>query len=101
MEIKGILSSSGEIQTEKIEIKKSSDIKIKGQVQEVKASSIKILGVEVFINQSTILKDDLENDQGFNLTNLNENDWVEIKAFTNDSGNIIAALLEREEAEDN
>lgn len=95
VEIKGRLNSSAQLQAEKIKIKKSSDIKITGKVQTVNSTSIKILGVKVLVDRFTILKDDLEEAQNFNLTYLKENDWVEIKAFINADNKIVATLLER------
>ncbi|MES9928600.1 MAG: DUF5666 domain-containing protein [Candidatus Thiodiazotropha sp. 6PDIVS] len=60
------------------------------------AGTVTLLGQTIQINNSTIMKSDLEGESTFTLTQLEETDYLEAKIYS-DNGILIATKLERDD----
>jgi len=97
---------------EEIELKASESSKeeLGGSVSDITlgaggAGSITLLGQTVLVNNSTILESDLSGESTFTLAELqtalldgdDTNDYVEVKVYRDDNGDLVAIKIEREE----
>jgi cytoskeletal protein CcmA (bactofilin family) len=61
------------------------------------AGTIVLLGQIIQVNNSTIMESDLDDESSFNLSQLQTNDYLEAKVYS-ENGTLTATKLEREEA---
>jgi len=99
------LNEASVIVADKIEIKQKTDTYFEGKVKAINLTdrSIQILDQTIFLNNSTRLKDDsssgeeLEYDrQYFQLSDLKVEDSIQVSAYLDSTGALVATRLERE-----
>ena len=110
IKIEGIINQDGVIVASEVTIKQAFSGYYEGNITAIdyEARSITLLNLEIFINNSTRLKDDLEDEsddidydrQYFNFDNLRVGDNVEVSVFskivnTGDGTVLVASRLER------
>jgi len=103
VKVKGALNSEGQLVADEIEFHQDSDYEVEGKVEAVnlEAKTVTVLGVTFVVNEQTQIDDDTASDiRFFNITDISEGDFVEIKGFDN-NGVLIATKLEREEGDIN
>lgn len=97
IEVEGDFNVAGILVADKIEIKPSGDVRVESLVENVQANQLTVLGIVISVNASTRLEDKSSaNLEPFNLSDVNVGDYVEIRGYE-DSGSIVATLLERED----
>ncbi|MBI4688400.1 MAG: hypothetical protein HY756_11625 [Nitrospirae bacterium] len=102
VEVEGTINSSGVLIATKVEFKSlsisGSTVKLEGNVEAVDTvnMTVTIFGKTVQITNTTIFKDERNNLSPFTINNIAVNDFLEIGAFVDNSGKIIATKLERE-----
>ena len=112
VKVHGRLNEAGQIVAESLRVKEVSVNYIEGNITSINfdEQSIVLQGVTIYINNSTRLKDDLEESdstplsydkQYFKFSDLKANDNVQVTFFTDtNNGSFIASKLERENDED-
>jgi len=103
VEVEGNLDSSGVLVAEEVSLRQNADIELEATVDAVDtaAGTITVLGLVIGTNEVTQFEDDSDlEDPSFGLEDIATGDWIEIKAFMDGSGNLIAAQVERDDAED-
>jgi flagellar hook assembly protein FlgD len=101
VEVKGVMDGST-LLAEEIELE--ADESEKGELAgildsgsvDVSASTVTLLGQTIQVNNSTIMKSDLEGESTFTLSQLTSTDYLEAKVYS-ENGMLIASKLERDE----
>lgn len=97
VEVEGNFNTAGMLVADKIEFKISGDVRVESLVESVQANQLTALGITITVNASTRLEDKSSADlEPFNLSNVSVGDYVEVRGYE-DSGGIVATLLERED----
>lgn len=104
VEAEGSLDSAGVLVATKIDIRQAKAVRATANVDSVDVSgnSMVILGITVSVDVLTRMEDKSSADvEPFTLSALNAGDYVEVRGgeFPAGSGNILAAILEREDAD--
>ncbi|MFK8016417.1 MAG: DUF5666 domain-containing protein [Gammaproteobacteria bacterium] len=108
VEIDGSLDANGVLVATKVDFEDAEDnaqIEVEAPVEAVDAaaSTVTVLGLTVFVDGSTLIKDDTDaNLTPFTLADLMVGDYVEIKAYfdTASANRLTAVLLERDDDDD-
>ena len=96
VEVEGDFDATGVLVADKIELKPSGTVRVESLVEDVQGNQLTVLGLSIEVNSSTRLEDQSDADlEPFAVTDINVGDYVEIRGFE-DSGGIVATLLERE-----
>lgn len=105
VEVDGFLDTNGVLVAEKVELRRSKNIRIESSVDAIDAAAgtITLLGITVNVDMSTRMEDKTDADLSpFNLSDISVGDFVEIRGseFPAGSGEIIAQRLERDDLDD-
>ena len=108
VEVEGTINAAGELVVNEVKFKIESDIEIKAPLDAIPTQDadsgewhISLLGRNILVTDQTQFEDSSEiEDTYFNITDIAENDWLEVKVFENDTGDFIAVRIEREDASD-
>ena len=103
LEIKGLLNADGKLVAEEIQFSTASSIEMEALLEGVDATAgtITLLGQTIHVNNHTLKID--ERDDGvtpehyFDLTDLAAGQFVEVKAYIDDTGALVATLLKRDD----
>jgi len=104
VKVKGNVDVDGNLVAEKLVFKPSGDIKMSGKIDatDIANNTIKLFGLTVTLNNSTMVEDDRDDvDKSelvkykFGVDDLNVGDWIKVKAFKNASGGLTATKAER------
>ncbi|MDH3266219.1 MAG: DUF5666 domain-containing protein, partial [Gammaproteobacteria bacterium] len=103
VEVEGDVNASGVLVATKVEIRRAKAVRVTANVDSVNATanSLVLLGITVNVDLLTRLEDKSDADvRPLTLTNINAGDYVEIRGteFPAGSGTILAAILERDDA---
>ena len=108
IKVKGDVNAEGVLVADKVIFKPTGDLKLAGRISatDVAMNSITIFGVNIVLGNSTMVKDDRDDDDlgndtanikyKFGVDDLAIDDWVKIKAYTNKDGGLTATKMERE-----
>lgn len=102
VEVEGEFDAAGVLVADKVEFKHSSSVRLAALVDGVDAAAgtLTVLGLTVVVDENTRKEDQESDDHFFDLADVRVGDWVEVAGNPDDSGRIIATLLERDDAED-
>jgi len=107
IKVKGDVDVNGKLLAEKITFKPSGDLKLAGRISEtdLTLNTVTVFGVAITLNNATMVKDDRDDDAlGTDLENIKYNfgvddlavdDWIKVKAYTNNDGGLTATKMER------
>ncbi len=104
VKVKGNVDVDGNLVAEKLIFKPSGDIKMTGKIEatDIINNTIKLFGLTVTLNNSTMVEDDRDDvDKSelvkykFGVDDLVVGDWIKIKAFKNASGGLTATKAKR------
>lgn len=101
LEAEGTTDSNGVLVAKNISIRRPLNIKIDAEAEVIDTinSTVKALGITVTINNLTQIQDTSSASlRPFSLSSIAVNDRLKIRAFKDSNGKVIAALLERENA---
>lgn len=99
--VKGSMEA-GVLVASKLELKEAADIERQGAITSANplAGTFVLGGETVYVNETTIFKDDTDTPAAlFGLDDLAAGDNVEVKAYTDDAGHVVAVKLERHNPE--
>jgi len=106
VKIDGYVNENGNIIAKEVKFKEASYTYFEGNIEVINSTNrtITLLGVTLQLNNSTRFKDDLsdvddESRRYFNFGDLLEGDNVEVSAYSDSSGALIASKLERKNPE--
>lgn len=105
VEVEGDVTAAGVLAARRVEIKRPNLVRITGPINsvDIAAGMLTVLGIEIVFDERTRREDHSEMDEDFfGIEDLNPGDWVEVRGHEDPgiAGRVIAALLEREEPED-
>lgn len=105
VEVEGVFDASGRLVADEVDIRLGGDIEVAGTVDAVDAAngSITVLGIPVDTDALTRFEDQSDaRVSPLTLTDLAVGDYVELRGAETpaDSGRILAAILERDDADD-
>ncbi|MDH5545435.1 MAG: DUF5666 domain-containing protein [Gammaproteobacteria bacterium] len=107
VEVEGEFDSNGAFIAEEIKFRAEAKIEMDGMLEAVDPAqhTVTVFGQVVSVNNLTVMVDernsgDIEPVKYFNLSHLAVGDWVQLKAHKDESGNLVANKLERDDAED-
>jgi hypothetical protein len=106
IEVEGEFDAEGQFIAKEIKFRAQARIKMEGTLEavDVTNNTVTVFGQTLTTNTLTVM-DDEQNKDGvepvkyFNLTHLNVGDWLELKAYKDENGNLIATKLERDDME--
>jgi len=104
VKIKGEFDANNNLIASEIRVHQRTDLKIEGNVQStnLENKTLTVLGVTFTTDQQTKMRDESDNgDRYFNLADLSNGDFVEVKGFVDNSGNNFATKLERKNEDSN
>jgi hypothetical protein len=110
IEVEGRFDDDGLFVAKEIKFRAEAKIKMEATLEavDVDNSTVTVFGQTLKVNTMTVMDDEQDKDgvtpvKYFNLTHLNVGDWLELKAYKDENGNLIATKLKRDdfEAEDN
>jgi hypothetical protein len=102
VEVEGKMDSSGILIADEVEFRFfiDKDVKIEGRVEAVDSvnSTVTVFGISINIDDSTQFIDESQHEmQPFTLGDIGFNDFLEIGGFVNDTGDVVAVKLERDD----
>ncbi len=101
VEVEGELDASGVLVADKVKFRflEEGEVKLEGFVQSVDPLGLilAVFGIDIQVQETTLLKDDRDELIPFTLEDLDVNDFVEVGGFVDASGNVVAVKVEREE----
>jgi hypothetical protein len=107
VEVEGTLNAASQLVVNEVKFKVESDIEIKAPIEGLPSQSdtgiwsISMLGRPITINDRTQFEDESEiGETYFSIEDITDGQWLEVKAFEDDEGNLIASRIEREDASD-
>jgi len=105
VEVEGDFNADGVLVAEEIEIERASAVRAEAVLDSVDAAAgtVVLLGITVTVDASTRIEDDSDADvDPLTLADVNAGDFVEVRGSESPagSGNIRAALFERDDADD-
>lgn len=103
VEVEGFRDDAGVLVADTVSFRLRGDIEIEAPVEVVDADGgrVTVLALIVATTATTQLEDDSTQELAtFSLQDLSVGDWVEIKAFKDGAGNLVATQLERIDAEE-
>ena len=107
VKVEGRFNRNGELLAEEVEFRARSRYEVSGHIESIDNDdkSINIMGSNISLNNHTIMKDDrddaMEPVRYFDIDDLASDDWVEIKFYQDDNGNLVATKFERDDNDDN
>ena len=104
VEVEGDVNASGVLVATKVDIRRAKAVRVTANVDSINATanSLVLLGITVTVDLLTRLEDKSDaNVRPLTLANINAGDYVEIRGteFPAGSGTILAAILERDDAD--
>lgn len=102
VELEGRVRASGSLEVYEVKFRLASTVELTAPLNGPASDGvISILGLDITVTEATQFEDDSEtNETYFDLTDLVEFDWVEIKAYRNQQGNLIATRIQREDPDE-
>ncbi|MDH3587918.1 MAG: DUF5666 domain-containing protein [Gammaproteobacteria bacterium] len=103
VEVEGNFDSNGVLVAEKVSLRQNADIELEAMVDstDVNGGTLTVLGLVIATTDVTRFEDDSDQSQStFGLGDISSGNWVEVKAYLDESGNLIATQVERDDAED-
>ena len=102
VEVEGEVNGSGILIADSVEFKsfQESDVKLEGYVEAVSTanSTLTIFGLTVEVGPGTLFKDEsVLEERYFDLSDIQAGDFVEIGGFVNNTGDIVAVKVERDD----
>lgn len=102
VKIEGEYNANGVLVVDEIEFKSDADLEMEGRLESVDSAAgmITLLdGKTVYVNNNTMMIDEsATGERYFDLGDLIAGqDWVEVRAYKDDAGNLIATKLERDD----
>lgn len=104
IKVEGAFDANGVLVAEEIEMKQEGNIEMEGNLEAVDANAktVTLFGATVQVTNTTMLYDD--RDEGytpvryFSLTDLQAGDRIEVKAYRDDTGALVATKLKRDDS---
>lgn len=103
VEVEGRIDSSGVLIAEAIEAEEEGSLELAAVVDAVdtSAGTATIVGITISVDADTTFKDDSSLQvRYFDLTHIQPGDWLEVHAYEDADGALVATVVERGEAED-
>jgi hypothetical protein len=99
VEVDGSLNASGVLVAEEIDFRLEGTIRAGAVVEDVQASRLTLLGLDILVDAATEFEDDSSLDlDRFDLGDVSAGDYVEVRGYEDsDTGSLIATRLERED----
>src|SRR5262249_2410196 len=97
LEVEGQLDTNGTLVAEKISFRRRNggSVRIEANVEAVTATTVTLLGIVVNVDTFTQFKDDKGGERNFRFDRIQVGDRLEIRAFIDAQGNIVATRLRR------
>ena len=104
VEVEGPINSSGVLIAEKLKFR-SNRVRIHAEVAsdddvDVAADRIWMLGIPVDLEPSTRIRDQRDDVNGFNLSDVRAGDFLEIRGIARSDGRVVATRFERDDHDD-
>ena len=98
LEVEGTMNADHKLVADKVNLRQESDIEMSALVGaiDVPASTVTVLGQVIHIDSLTLMKDERDGIRYFSLKNMAVNDALEIHAYIDSSGSLVATKLKRE-----
>lgn len=103
VQIKALRNAEGELDASRIKFKRNStrmQASIDDNGVNVIDNELTVLGVTVKVNDNTDIEDDRDDVTPFDVSDMNDGDYLEIRGFTSVDGTFIANRLERDDFRD-
>lgn len=103
VEVEGAVDPDGVLVADKVSLRTNSNVEIEAPVDSVDAGagSLTVLGLTITTTPTTRYEDDSDmDDDAFGLGDIASGNWVEVKAFADGSGDLVATEIERDDADD-
>lgn len=108
IEVEGMLDANGALLVDEVKFKFESEIELKAALDDAPIQdadtgewTISILGLTLTVIDTTQFEDSSATDETyFDITDLVSGDWLEVKAYKNDMGELVVTRIEREDASD-
>jgi len=98
VEVEGEFDSAGVLVATKVEIKQSTNVRAVGLVDSVAGDTLQILGITITTDTAKTRFEDKQSDvDPFRISDVNVNDYVEVRGQEFPTGEIFAFLLERDD----
>jgi hypothetical protein len=93
--------AAGVLRATRVQFEQEADLRVTGSVEAVDATgaTFTAVGVEVGVTTRTSFEDDRDDDRLFGLARLSIGDWVEVRGIQGSGGELVATLVERDEAD--
>jgi len=103
LEVEGTMNADHKLVADKVNLRQESNIEMSALVGaiDVAASTVTVLGQVIHVDSLTLLKDERDGIRYFSLKDMAVNDALEIHAYLDTSGNLVATKLKRESSGDN
>lgn len=101
LNIKAVRNGNDELDATRIKFKRNSarmEAPVDAAGVDVANNQLKVLGITVQLNSGTDMRDKLNDVSPFDITDINDNDYLEIRGFTSTNGTFVANRLERDDA---
>ena len=97
LEVEGAMNVDHKLAADKVKFREESNIEISAVVGaiDVAASSVTVLGQAIHIDNLTLLKDERDGIRYFSLKDMAVNDALEMHAYLDSSGSLVATQLKR------
>ncbi len=102
IKVEGRVDENGVLVVEELKRKPKAELEIAAQVEavDVAAGTLTLLGQTIRVTPETIKKDESQRgERYFDLADLAQGDWLELKLAQDENGALVAIKLEREDAE--
>ena len=103
VEVEGRIDSMGVLVADEVSLRVNANIRLEATVDmtDPGAGTLTVLGLVIATTATTQFEDDSDQEEpAFGLEDIDSGNWVEIKAFQDASGNLVANQVERDDAED-
>jgi hypothetical protein len=87
--------TGGTLAAATISFERARNLKVLAPVDSVSAGTASVLGITVSIDNSTLMNDKRDGLRTFGPADLQPLDWVDVRAFRDDQGNLVATRLTR------
>ena len=103
LNIKAVKNEAGELDATRIKFKRNS-ARMTASVDATGVNDadnqLTVLGITVLLNDGTDMRDKRDDVSPFDISNISEGDYLEIRGFTSTNGTFVANRLEREKTRD-
>ena len=103
LNIKAVKNEDGELDATRIKFKRNSarmTASVDATGVNVADNQLTVLGITVLLNDGTDMRDKRDDVSPFDISNISEGDYLEIRGFTSTNGTFVANRLEREKTRD-